>query len=318
MPKGIFTCEIGYDEHVEEGIEYHLAPECSDTPFDFVLDGQPMELLVPGSPQRNAGELMPDHLLVRTKVPVWKKTAAQIHSTLIRWKWSFRGWCQILMYEDTHTLIIKPDNSLFFQTRLPNNSFSRKDGTVTVFAPKAYAPKQWHMWPKEPVSPSKMKKILEWSSSFKEIPVHYELLVRAIKSFNDEYFELAVTYSAMALERAVYELATAIPRSRDAFSEDLDYLLEQGTITRRDRKEYLAKFSKLENGRLTLGELLRFLPALPFNKSVKEMKILTAELLTKVNDPRIAVLHRGKRADRDTAHESVTTTMNVIYNLLEP
>lgn len=318
MSEGIFSCEIDYDTRVEEGPEYHLSVDCGNEAFEFELNGHLLKLTVPSSESRNAGELMPPYLLVETKAPITSAEAEQLQDVLIPWKASFRGWYQVMAYASTQTLVIQPDNVLFARTRLPNNNFARHDGSVTKITPKPYAPEQWHIWPTEPTSRELMYKIIDLSIDNENVPVHYELLTKAIKSFNDEYFDLAATYSAMALERSAYELATAIPRTKADFGESLDHLIGKGVIERGQRRRYIDMFVKLKSDKLTLGGILGLLPVLPFNKPVDGMRSLVAELIEKVNDPRIQVMHYGRHVGRDVAHESVTTTMNVIYGSLAP
>lgn len=318
MPEGIFSCEVDYDTRVEEEPEYHLSVECGNNAFEFELDGHVLSLTIPRSESRNAGELMPPHLLVETISPITLVEAEKLQDTLITWKAFFRDWYQVLAHVNTQTLVIRPDNVLFAGTRLPNNSFSRNDGAIIRIRPKSYAPEQWHIWPEEPVSRDQMDKIIELSVGLQRVPVHYELVTKAIKSFNDEYFDLAVTYSAMALERAAYELATTLPRTKVEFGKSLDYLIDTSAIKRHEKKVYANMFSKLQSDKLTLGGLLGLLPVLPFNKPVDEMRDLVANLTEKVNNPRIQVLHYGKHISREVAHESVTTTMSLIYGSLPP
>lgn len=283
-----------------------------------MLNNKALELMVPRSSKRNSSELTPGYLTVRTNCQITLTDAKKLHEELVLWKALFRDWYNVLVYRDTLTVTIKPDNLLWARARLPNNSFSRNDGQAATLEPKPYSPKQWHIWPKEPVSRYTMEKVIELSSNLKKIPVHYELLVRAINSFNDEYFDLAVIYSAVALERAIYELMTAVRRTKEEFADGLDHLREHGLIEHGDKRKYSGMFAKLQNDKLTLGGLLKLLPVMPFNKTMVEMERLAEELLRNVNEPRIDVLHHGRYSKRDSAHKSVTTTMNLIYGSLAP
>lgn len=318
MTKGIFECKIDYDTRIEKGPEYHLAIECNAQPFEFNMGGERLELSVPPRVLRNPKELTPAYLLIRTRDEVTLTGARKLHDTLPKWKAYFRDWYQTLAYVDTQTIVIKPYDSLWKRARLPNSSLTMHDGQVTQLTPKPYHPKQWHIWPAEPVSRRIMTQIIELSSNLQAIPVHYALLGDAIESFNDEYFDLSVVYSAMALERAVYGLAMAVPRTKADFDEELDYLVERGLAAQQDKKRFSKMFVKLPEDKLTLGGLLTLLPVLPFDQSVNNLKKLTVELMTSVNVPRIDVLHYGKHANRDTAHKSVTTAMDLIYSSLPP
>lgn len=318
MSKGIFTCNIDYDTNVENGPEYYIAIECSNKAFDFVLNNVALALTIPRRRNHSTDVLTPPYLIAQTKRPVSLTEARKLHQGLIVWKASFRDWYNVLAYSATRTYTLKPYDQLWSQTRLPNNNFRKVSGNVMKVVPKPYAPKQWHIWPNEPVGRRKMERVIKLSSSLQGIPVHYELLAKAIKNFNDEYFDLAVTYSAMALERAIYELATTIPRTKGEFLNSLAYIVKQGLLKPQQKHNYANMFMKLQSDGLTLGGLLTFLPALPWNKPVKRMRILTERLLEKVNNPRVDVLHYGRHVKRNVAHQSVTSTMNLVYGSLPP
>ncbi len=318
MPKGMFSCRIDYDERVEECPEYHFAPECCKGSFGFTLVNKALEITIPRRYNGTSHEIAPLHLVVKTTVPITLTDTKAVHEALIRWKVLFRGWYNVLAYMETQTVIIKPDNCLWRRSRLPNNRFSRSDYQITSIEPKPYNPRQWHIWPTKPVSRRMLEKTIELSSTFEQVPIHYELLARAINSFNDEYFDLAAMYSAMALERAVYEIVTTLPRTKEEFAEDLDRLIGDGHLERRDRRNYINMFAELQHDKLPLGGLLKLLPAIPFDKPIGEIKKLSAELLKNVNDLRISVLHHGRPTKRDSAHESVVTTMKLIYGSLAP
>lgn len=318
MSKGAFTCNIDYDTNVEDGPEYHLAVECSNQAFDFVLNNVALALTIPRRRNHATGVLTPPYLIAETKCPITLTDARKLHRRLIVWKASFRDWYNVLAYSTTRTYTLKPYDQLWSHTRLPNNKFRKVSGDVMKVAPKPYAPKQWHIWPNGPVGRRKMERVIKLSSSIQGIPVHYEILAKAIKNFNDEYFDLAVTYSAMALERTIYELATTIPRTKDEFGSSLAYLVKQGLLKPEQKRNYTNMFRKLQNDDLTLGGLLTLLPALPWDKSVKQMRVLAGRLSEKVNNPRVEVLHYGRHIMRNVAYQSVTSTMNLVYGSLPP
>lgn len=315
MATGIFSSKIDYDTRIEEGLEYHLAVECREEAFEFTLNDQVLELTVPKSARRDHDELTPSYLMVTSKLPVTLTDARALHYRLIQWKATFRNWYRVLAYSSVQTFVVRPSNTLWMKARLPNSSF-QVNGSVTKLASKPYSRKKWHIWPAEAFGRVQMKRIIELSSNFQDIPIHFQLLVKAVISFNDEYFDLAAIYSAMALERAVCELVMVVPQTKAEFGDSLNELVDNGLIRCGEKKNYVSMFNRLQRDKLTLGDLLRLLPLFPFNKSVAEMEAVAGELLENVNKLRIDVLHHGAHAKRRAAHRSVITTMNLIYGSL--